>query len=71
MSQKSLYMVLQVDRTKNTVLLEKPLFYKQVVVIISKAEAEVYERLLEETSVNESLPFVEYDEERGVICHGL
>ncbi|PEF45141.1 hypothetical protein CON22_17810 [Bacillus cereus] len=71
MSQKNLYMILQVDRTKNTVRLEKPLFQKQVVVIVSKAEAEIYEGLLEETAVNESLPFVEYDEERGLICHGL
>ncbi|MBE7106128.1 hypothetical protein FT637_24905 [Bacillus cereus] len=67
MSQKSLYMILQVDRTKNTVLIEKTLFSKKVVVIVSEEDAAMYEGLLEETSVNESLPFVEYDEERGVI----
>ncbi|MBU4642994.1 DUF5511 family protein [Bacillus toyonensis] len=71
MSQKNLYMILQVDCTKNTVLLERPLFHKQVVVSVSKEYAEMYERLLEETAVNESLPFVKYDEERGMICHGL
>ncbi|PFE70780.1 hypothetical protein CN316_11430 [Bacillus cereus] len=67
MSQKSLYMILQVDRTKNTVLIEKTLFSKKVVVIVSEEDAAMYEGLLEETSVNEILPFVEYDEERGVI----
>ncbi|MGE7869335.1 DUF5511 family protein [Bacillus paramycoides] len=67
MDQKSLYMIFQVDRTKNTVLIEKTLFSKKVVVIVSEEDAAMYEGLLEETSVNESLPFVEYDEERGVI----
>ncbi|PGZ57844.1 hypothetical protein COE58_24145 [Bacillus cereus] len=71
MNQSNLYMVIEVDRAKNTVRLEKAVFNKQVIVRVSKEEAEIYEGLLEKTSENESLPFVKYDEERGVICHGL
>ncbi|EJQ36022.1 hypothetical protein IEE_05498 [Bacillus cereus BAG5X1-1] len=67
MSQKSLYMILRVDQVQKKVHLQKNLFYKQVVVNVSEEDAAMYEGLLEETSTNESLPFVEYDEERGVI----
>ncbi|PFM62717.1 hypothetical protein COJ48_18400 [Bacillus cereus] len=71
MKQQNLYMVIDVDCAKNTIRLEKAVFNKQVIVRVSKEEAEIYEGLLEKTSENESLPFVKYDEERGVICHGL
>lgn len=71
MSLKDFYMVLQVDHAKSTVLLEDPFFHKQVVVSVSKEYAKMYEKLLEETAINESLPFVKYDEERGIICNGL
>lgn len=71
MSFENFYMILQVDLAKNTVLLEEPLLHKQVVVSVSKEYAEMYEELLEKTAVNESLPFVKYDEERCVICNGL
>lgn len=68
MSQQNLYMVVEVDQVQKKVQLQKYPFQKQVIINVSKEEAIMYAQLLEETSANESVLFVEYDEKRGMIC---
>ncbi|AAW31048.1 MULTISPECIES: DUF5511 family protein [Bacillus] len=68
MYQKSLYMINHVDQVKNEIHLKKYLFNKQVIVNVSKEEVAVYVQSLNEAVEHGSVPFVEYDEERGVIC---
>ncbi|AJI31720.1 hypothetical protein BG06_5440 (plasmid) [Bacillus thuringiensis] len=53
---------------KNEIHLKKYLFNKQVIVNVSKEEVAVYVQSLNEAVEHGSVPFVEYDEERGVIC---
>lgn len=68
MNQQNLYMVVEVDQVQKKVQLQKYPFQKQVIINVSKEEAIMYAQLLEETSENESVLFVEYDEKRGMIC---
>lgn len=68
MYQKSLYMINHVDQVKNEIHLKKYLFNKQVIVNVSKEEVAAYVQSLNEAVEHGSVPFVEYDEERGVIC---
>lgn len=68
MSQKSLYMIDHVDQVKNEVHLKKYLFNKQMIVKISVEETAAYVEFVNEAVEHGSVPFVEYDEERGVIC---
>ncbi|WP_324656140.1 DUF5511 family protein [Bacillus cereus] len=68
MYQQSLYMINHVDQVKNEIHLKKYLFNKQVIVNVSKEEVAVYVQSLNEAVEHGSVPFVEYDEERGVIC---
>ncbi|MED1305322.1 hypothetical protein BK704_34535 [[Bacillus thuringiensis] serovar konkukian] len=68
MYQQSLYMINHVDQVKNEIHLKKYLFNKQVIVNVSKEEVAVYLQSLNEAVEHGSVPFVEYDEERGVIC---
>lgn len=68
MSQKSLYMIDYVDQVKNEVHLKKYLFNKQMIVKISVEETADYVEFVNEAVEHGSVPFVEYDEERGVIC---
>lgn len=67
MNQQNLYMVVEVDQVQKKVQLQKYPFQKQVIIDVSEEEAIMYAQLLEETSENEGLPFVEYDEKRGII----
>ncbi|HDR4727156.1 MULTISPECIES: DUF5511 family protein [Bacillus] len=68
MYQQSLYMINHVDQVKNEIHLKKYLFNKQVIVNVSKEEVAAYVQSLNEAVEHGSVPFVEYDEERGVIC---
>ncbi|MGH0685997.1 DUF5511 family protein [Bacillus mycoides] len=68
MSQQSLYMIDHVDQVKNEIHLKKYLFNKQVIVNVSEEEAAAYVQSVNEAVEHGSVPFVEYDEERGVIC---
>lgn len=68
MSQPSLYMIVHVDQIKNEVHLEKHVFKKKVIVNVSKGEAAAYVQSVNEAVEHGSLPYVEYDEEQGVIC---
>ncbi|WP_267418180.1 DUF5511 family protein [Bacillus sp. GC_Bacil_1] len=68
MSQNNFYMIEHVDQVKNEVHLSKYLFNKQVIVKVSKEEAAAYADFMDGAAENDSLPFVKYDEERGVIC---
>lgn len=68
MSQESLYLIVHVDQVKKEVHLKKYLFNKQVVVNVSKEEVAAYVQSVNEAVEHGSLPYVEYDEERGVIC---
>ncbi|MCC2477186.1 MULTISPECIES: DUF5511 family protein [Bacillus cereus group] len=68
MYQQSLYMINHVDQVKNEIHLKKYLFNKQVIVNVSKEEVAAYVQSLNEAVEHGSIPFVEYDEERGVIC---
>ncbi|HFJ9306744.1 TPA: DUF5511 family protein [Bacillus cereus] len=68
MSQKSLYMIDHVDQVKNEVHLKKYLFNKQMIVKVSAEETAAYVESVNEAVEHGSVPFVEYDEERGVIC---
>ncbi|TXR62579.1 hypothetical protein DM800_20060 [Bacillus sp. AY18-3] len=68
MCQQSLYMINHVDQVKNEIHLKKYLFNKQVIVNVSKEEVAAYVQSLNEAVGHGSVPFVEYDEERGVIC---
>ncbi|WP_242281650.1 MULTISPECIES: DUF5511 family protein [unclassified Bacillus cereus group] len=68
MSQQGLYMIVHVDQVKNEIHLNKYLFNKQVIVNVSEEVAAAHTQLLTEAVEHESVPFVEYDEERGVIC---
>lgn len=61
-------MINHVDQVKNEIHLKKYLFNKQVIVNVSKEEVAVYVQSLNEAVEHGSVPFVEYDEERGVIC---
>lgn len=61
-------MVEHVDQVKNEVHLSKYLFNKQVVVKVSEEEAAAYADFMDGAAEYDSLPFVKYDEERGVIC---
>ncbi|MGG8364648.1 DUF5511 family protein [Bacillus cereus] len=68
MSQNNFYRVEHVDQVKNEVHLSKYLFNKQVIVKVSEEEAASYADFMDGAAENDSLPFVKYDEERGVIC---
>jgi hypothetical protein len=68
MYQQSLYMINHVDQVKNEIHQKKYLFNKQVIVNVSKEEVAAYVQSLNEAVEHGSIPFVEYDEERGVIC---
>ncbi|MEI5871292.1 DUF5511 family protein [Bacillus albus] len=68
MYQQSLYMINHVDQVKNEIHLKKYLFNKQIIVNVSKEEVAAYVQFLNEAVEHGSVPFVEYDEERGVIC---
>lgn len=68
MSQPSLYMIVHVDQIKNEVHLEKHVFKKKVIVNVSKEEAAAFVQSVNEAVEHGSLPYVEYDEERGAIC---
>ncbi|TPV39593.1 DUF5511 family protein [Bacillus dicomae] len=68
MSQNNFYMVEHVDQVKNEVHLSKYLFNKQVIVKVSEEEAAAYAEFMNGAAEHDSLPFVKYDEERGVIC---
>ncbi|MCR6856583.1 DUF5511 family protein [Paenibacillus jamilae] len=68
MSQQGLYMIVHVDQVKNEIHLSKYLFNKQVIVNVSEEVAAVHTQFLNEAVEHGSVPFVEYDEERGVIC---
>ncbi|SEG78873.1 hypothetical protein SAMN04487919_12687 [Bacillus sp. ok061] len=68
MSQQGLYMIVHVDQVKNEIHLNKYLFNKQVIVNVSEEVAAAHTQLLTEAVEHGSVPFVEYDEERGVIC---
>ncbi|EJQ72853.1 DUF5511 family protein [Bacillus toyonensis] len=68
MSQQSLYMINHVDQVKNEIHLKKYLFNKQVIVNVSEEETAAYVQSLNEAVEHGSVPFVEYDEERGIIC---
>ncbi|ASL62697.1 DUF5511 family protein [Bacillus cereus] len=68
MSQNNFYMVEHVDQVKNEVHLSKYLFNKQVIVKVSEEEAASYADFMDGAAENDSLPFVKYDEERGLIC---
>ncbi|AJG73760.1 DUF5511 family protein (plasmid) [Bacillus thuringiensis] len=68
MSQNNFYMINHVDQVKNEIHLKKYLFNKQVIVNVSKEEVAAYVQSLNEAVEHGSVPFVEYDEERGVIC---
>lgn len=68
MSQQGLYMIVHVDQVKNEIHLNKYLFNKQVIVNVSKEDTAGYVQSLKEAVEHGSVPFVEYDEERGVIC---
>ncbi|PGZ34559.1 hypothetical protein COE50_06095 [Bacillus anthracis] len=68
MYQNNLYMIMHVDQVQKKVQLQKYPFQKQVIINVSTEEAIMYAQLLEETSENESVLFVEYDEKRGMIC---
>lgn len=61
-------MINHVDQVKNEIHLKKYLFNKQVIVNVSKEEVAAYVQSLNEAVEHGSVPFVEYDEERGVIC---
>lgn len=61
-------MVEHVDQVKNEVHLSKYLFNKQVIVKVSEEEAAAYADFMDGAAENDSLPFVKYDEVRGVIC---
>lgn len=61
-------MVEHVDQVKNEVHLSKYLFNKQVIVKVSEEESASYADFMDGAAENDSLPFVKYDEERGVIC---
>ncbi|OWT48572.1 DUF5511 family protein [Bacillus sp. K2I17] len=68
MSQKNLYMIVHVDQVKNEIHLKKYLFNKKIIVNVSEEEAAAYVQSLNEAVEHGSLPYVDYDEERGVIC---
>ncbi|EJQ19565.1 MULTISPECIES: DUF5511 family protein [Bacillus cereus group] len=68
MSQNNFYMIEHVDQVKNEVHLSKYLFNKQVIVKVSKEEAAAYADFMDGAAEHDSLPFVKYDEGRGVIC---
>lgn len=68
MSQQNLYMIVHVDQEKNEVHLKKYLFNKQIIINVSKEEAAAYVQSVNEAVEHGSLPYVDYDEERGVIC---
>ncbi|QDQ03735.1 DUF5511 family protein [Bacillus sp. BD59S] len=68
MYQQTLYMINHVDQVKNEIHLKKYLFNKQVIVNVSREEVAAYVQSLNEAVEHGSVPFVEYDEERGVIC---
>ncbi|MDO6631838.1 DUF5511 family protein [Bacillus thuringiensis] len=68
MSQQGLYMIVHVDQLKNEIHLNKYLFNKQVIVNVSEEVAAAHTQSLNEAVEHGSVPFVEYDEERGVIC---
>ncbi|KIP26105.1 DUF5511 family protein [Bacillus thuringiensis] len=68
MSNQGLYMIVHVDQVKNEIHLNKYLFNKQVIVNVFKEDTARYVRSLNEAVEHGSVPFVEYDEERGVIC---
>ncbi|MGI8362901.1 DUF5511 family protein [Bacillus cereus] len=68
MSQNNFYMIEHVDQVKNEVHLSKYLFNKQVIVKVSKEEAVAYADFMDGAAEHDSLPFVKYDEGRGVIC---
>lgn len=61
-------MINHVDQVKNEIHLKKYLFNKQVIVNVSREEVAAYVQSLNEAVEHGSVPFVEYDEERGVIC---
>ncbi|EHL65167.1 MULTISPECIES: DUF5511 family protein [Bacillus cereus group] len=68
MSQQNLYMIVHVDQVKNEVHLKKHLFNKKVVVKVSEDELAAYVEFMNEEVEHGSSPYVEYDEERGIIC---
>ncbi|AFH87175.1 hypothetical protein BAPAT_pXO20111 (plasmid) [Bacillus anthracis str. SVA11] len=61
-------MVEHVDQVKNEVHLSKYLFNKQVIVKVSEKEAAAYAEFMNGAVEHDSIPFVKYDEERGLIC---
>lgn len=68
MSQQNLYMIVHVDQVQNEVHLKKYLFNKEIIIKVSEEEAAAYVESVNEAVEHGSLPYVEYDEERGVIC---